>query len=360
VLTATGHVRICRAYYHCRSCGQGECPADAQLGLEGRYSPAVRQMVALAGILQSFGRSEDLLRRLSGLRVSHESARTLTEQQGGQLEARHESSRPVASIEAEVGWDFSLPDREGKSFPGTVAYLGLDAFAVPILDAAGKRAWNMMYVGLLDDPRKEHTIYLTGYDQRSLAEQMRAYAIGFRLGTADRVVALTDGGNGLEGALSGHFGGKVEFILDFWHASEHLHAWAKCRYGDANSAAKAWAEEAIGRMRDGGGEALLSWLREQRLPEDVSEAIREEWRKLQGYLENNVHRMNYPEYRRQGLDIGSGPTEAGCKIVGQRLKGAGMKWERPHSSQVAALRALYLRGEGLWDAFFERSEKLAA
>jgi hypothetical protein len=317
-------------------------------------------MVSLAGIVPSFGRSEDLLRRLSGLRVGHESARTLTEQQGAQLEARHESSRPVASIEAEACWDFSLPDQEGESFPGSVAYLGLDAFAVPILDAAGKRAWNMRYVGLLDDPRKEHTIYLTGYDQRSLAEQMRAYAIGFKFGVADRVIALTDGGNGLEGALSGHFGGKVEFILDFWHASQHLHTWAKARHEDGTAEASAWAEEAVGRMRTEGGEGLLSWLRGQNLPEGVSATVREEWRKLQGYVENNVHRMNYPEYRRQGLDIGSGPTEAGCKIVGQRLKGAGMKWERPHSSQVAALRALYLSSEGLWEAFFEEREKLAA
>jgi hypothetical protein len=78
-------------------------------------------------------------------------------------------------------------------------------------------------------------------------------------------------------------------------------------------------------MRSEGGPGLLEWLRTQSLEADISESIREEWRKLHGSIENNVHRMNDPRYRTEGLDIGSGPTEAGCKIMGQRLKGCGMK-----------------------------------
>ena len=45
-----------------------------------------------------------------------------------------------------------------------------------------------------------------------------------------------------------------------------------------------------------------------------------------GYFENNRHRTDYPSYRQKGWDIGSGPTEAGCKIIGERLKGSGMRW----------------------------------
>jgi hypothetical protein len=54
--------------------------------------------------------------------------------------------------------------------------------------------------------------------------------------------------------------------------------------------------------------------------------VREELRKLIGYFENNRHRTDYPRYRACGWDIGSGPTEAGCKIIGERLKGSGMRW----------------------------------
>ena len=103
----------------------------------------------------------------------------------------------------------------------------------------------------------------------------------------------------------------------------------------------------------------MAWLESQRLESDASETLQEGWRRLQGYVRNNVNRMKYPQYRRDGLDIGSGPTEAGCKIVGQRLKGCGMKWDQPNSRHIAALRALYLSGEGFWDAFFDRTTAIA-
>lgn len=358
-MTVNGHLQLSRAYYHCSSCGVGESPADAQWGLQGRYSPAVCELVSLTSILEPFRKGEDLLERLSGLKVSHESARTLTETLGAQLEAQHQQLEPVASVAPDQLWDWTLPSQEGVSFPGTVAYVGLDAFAVPILGAGGKREWKMMYVGLLYNPKKDHTIYLTGYDQHRLAEQMRSYALAFGLGQAQRVIALTDGGNGLESTLTRYFGGNVECLLDFWHASQHLHHWAKLRYGEGTEKAEIWAEAAISRMRREGGCGLLVWLESQPLEPDASETLIEAWRRLHGYVSNNVHRMNYPDYRRDGLDIGSGPTEAGCKIVGQRLKGCGMKWDQPHSSQLAALRALYLSGEGLWDAFFDRTNPIA-
>jgi hypothetical protein len=37
--------------------------------------------------------------------------------------------------------------------------------------------------------------------------------------------------------------------------------------------------------------------------------------------------MRYAEFRRQGLFVGSGVAEAGCKtVIGQRLKQSGMRW----------------------------------
>ena len=75
-------------------------------------------------------------------------------------------------------------------------------------------------------------------------------------------------------------------------------------------------------------------------------------RKLLGYVEGNEHRMDYPHYRSQGWDIGSGPTEAACKIVGARLKGSGMRWVVEGAAQVAPLRALYQSGADAWDTFW--------
>ena len=74
----------------------------------------------------------------------------------------------------------------------------------------------------------------------------------------------------------------------------------------------------------------------------------------------NGHRADYPGYRARGWDVGSGPTEAGCKVLQGRLKGAGMRWGVSGSEQVGALKALYASGEGLWDAFWAQPQRPAA
>ena len=70
--------------------------------------------------------------------------------------------------------------------------------------------------------------------------------------------------------------------------------------------------------------------------------------------------LDYPSYRARGWDIGSGPTEAGCKIIGERLKGSGMRWVEDGAATVAALRALYVSGSNLWDGFWDQPQRLAA
>src|SRR5262249_36617731 len=107
--------------------------------------------------------------------------------------------------------------------------------------------------------------------------------------------------------------------------------------------------------------ALLARLAKEDLPADACEEVQEEWRRLRGYFEANEHRTDYPEYRRRGWDIGSGPVEAECKVLAGRLKHGGMKWLETGAEEVAGLRALYHSGDALWDAFWEqRRQRLAS
>jgi hypothetical protein len=306
--------------------------------------------LALAGNQVPFRQAAELARQLGGLRLSASTTRRRTEEAGGRLRRRHQDEQPIRPARLRP-WDFSLPQRDGQSFEGTVAYLGIDAFAVP---TRGKEEaaidWRMLYVGLLYSPDKEHTAYLADFDREAVARQMRLYASVFGLGRAERLVAITDGGNGLQELLHRHFSAGVVCVLDFWHAAEHVHGYAKLRYGAASS----WAARAVGVMREQGGAALLKLLQQEELPPGCGAEVSESLRKLCGYVSENVHRMKYPEYRERGWDIGSGPTESGCKLLGSRLKGTGMRWEECPSSEVAALRALEASGEGLWDAFWKQ------
>ena len=58
-----------------------------------------------------------------------------------------------------------------------------------------------------------------------------------------------------------------------------------------------------------------------------------------GYFVHNIERMQYRTFRRQGLFIGSGVIEAGCKtVIGSRCKKSGMFWGRrgPKTSWLCA------------------------
>jgi len=300
-------------------------------------------------VLESFRVSaDDLLRRFCGARLCASTARGATKKAGEKLAQRQQQGDVVAPPSV-LPWDFSL---EGHSH--TVAYLGLDAFSVPIqLSGGAKAEGRMLYVAILYTPDKSNSHYLVDFDLDRLAGQMRQAAIRFGLGQANQLIALTDGGNGLREALRRHFWEDLLCILDWYHASEHLHDYAKALHGQGSSQAAAWANQAKGILYEQGGTALLAHLRGQQAPADG--AVAEELRKLIGYFANNEHRTDYPSYRGHGWDIGSGPTEAACKVVGARLKGSGMRWLEEGAAQVAPLRALYLSGLEVWDAFWALS-----
>ena len=175
-------------------------------------------MVCLAGALGSFrDAAEDLLRRLAGVRLSASTVLRATERAGEQLQQQQRQG-DVAVPPKPTDWNFTVPKHAH-----TAAYLGLDAFSVPIQGPGGKKADSrMLYVGLLYTPDKKQTHYLVDFDLDQLARQMRRAAIALGLSRADQVLAISDAGNGLEAALKRHFWDSLLCILDWYHAAQHL------------------------------------------------------------------------------------------------------------------------------------------
>ena len=173
-------------------------------------------------------------------------------------------------------------------------------------------------------------------------------------GRAERWVALTDGGNGLDDLMDVFFPRAVR-ILDFYHAAEHLGDLAKAYLGGDATAAEALTEQWSHQMKQEGGGAILATLEALDLSGRSAAAL-EAHRQVTGYVRNNLHRMDYPRYRQEGWQIGSGHIEAACKtVVNQRLKQSGMRWGSDGADAVCHLRALYEGESGQWDAFWDRS-----
>src|ERR1700730_8090492 len=71
------------------------------------------------------------------------------------------------------------------------------------------------------------------------------------------------------------------------------------------------------------------------------------YEKAYGYLRDHIRHLDYTEYRRNHLPIGSGVTEAACKTVfSQRLKRSGMAWSEEGGQRIVDLRVIGLSGEG--------------
>ena len=98
---------------------------------------------------------------------------------------------------------------------------------------------------------------------------------------------------------------------------------------------------------------LVEWLREIAAEYMAAQpGLAEQIASQADYFEANAHRMRYPEFREQGLFVGSGVIEAGCKsIAGVRLKQSGMFWTVRGANAIIALRCCRFNGrfEDFWE-----------
>ena len=79
----------------------------------------------------------------------------------------------------------------------------------------------------------------------------------------------------------------------------------------------------------------------------MTKAQKAEYWKAYKYVRRHRRLMDYQGYRRRGLPIGSGVTEAACKTVfTQRFKRSGMRWQNESGQVILDLRLIHL--SGIW------------
>jgi hypothetical protein len=367
LLSILGPLTIERGYYHCRSCHHGNCPGDVAFGLDqSDLTSGAAELATLAGTLDNFARAaEVILPKMSGIALAESTVERTTETVGAEL--GHAIEAKVAFDEARA-WDWHK-DAEGM----TCAYVSIDLTGIAKQGPGGAAAeGEMVAVGMVDNPvpddpqqwakpqgrvpdwQARYVASLEG--QEAVAEPLRHLAGQVGIGGAQRWIAICDGGAGLEDLLRSHFGRLDAVILDFYHASEHLGDFAKAWCpGEAEATHAVWAH----RLKHEGGAAMLTFL--EGLDLDRHPRARPAWEEVVTYFRNQVHRMDYPTYRSKGWQIGSGPVEAACKtVIGQRMKGSGMRWGHEGADAVAHLRALLVSEPGQWEAFWRNRRRNAA
>jgi hypothetical protein len=108
-----------------------------------------------------------------------------------------------------------------------------------------------------------------------------------------------------------------------------------------------WAEK---RRKELNGGDVNRVIQARRKLSPSTEHEKEICDKAAGYFQKNKERMKYDEFRRQGLFVGSGVVEAGCRtVIGQRLKQSGMHWTVNGANSIIALRCCFLSNR--WENF---------
>ena len=245
IVSLLDEVRLERAYYHCKYCGHGYFPWDEELSLASqRYTLGVREITALAGIQESFGKAaERTLQKLAGLRLSESTVQRLTESAGQTLSQKLAAGQRFGSARP---WSWHR-DARGKK----CAYVSVDWTGILMHGPdAAKAEGRMVAVGMVFNPQPrppqsderklsmpcDGVRYLAGlYTLEELGSQMRRQGGQVGMDAAELWIALTDGGNGLENFVDVNFPGAVK-ILDFQHPAGRLSLLAKLVDDDESAA----------------------------------------------------------------------------------------------------------------------------
>jgi hypothetical protein len=144
-----------------------------------------------------------------------------------------------------------------------------------------------------------------------------------------------------------------QWIVDFYHAAQYVGKLAKLLF-DEEKAQQAWARRMRHVLRDkhGGALRVLASAAQHHGKAKLSGKEEEKYQTAYNYLLKYSGSMDYRKYKRAGLPLGSGVTEAGCKVVfTQRFKESGMTWSLEGGEVILRLRLAVL--SDIWDEAYQ-------
>ena len=183
----------------------------------------------------------------------------------------------------------------------------------------------------------------------AFGNRIDAEALRRGLEGAQRVCVIGDAAPWIWNIAEEHFYRAIQ-IIDLYHAQEHYWTVARAVFGGHQEKLKQWTERRRKELNEGKVEFVIKAIRRLAVSNPAHVEIAES---EIAYFEKNKHRMRYAEFRRQGLFVGSGVVEAGCRtVIGQRLKQSGMHWTVKGANNIIALRCCILSNR--WEDFWEQ------
>ncbi len=341
-------------------------PLEIHLGLEvGLCTPALTERVALAGAATTQNAVLATLKRDHGVCWSVSTLRKVIASVAAGMEP-HRHDAAVAQI---LGWLEQALQSRGCRKP--VLAVGRDGLMLPIRGEECYREGATGTVTVYDrQKRRLGTVYLGRMPeagQETLSQQLTALledVFGQWTGPLPRLAYITDGGyqqtryyrKVLRRMSAPRSPGEKlnwEWVIDYYHACEYIYKMAEAMFRDGRQA-RGWAQKMCRWLKTKprgiyrvlhSAAGILQWRM-------VASAKRKQYRDAYNYLRKRIRFLDYYQYRRDHLPIGSGVTEAACKTVfTQRLKQSGMMWKLEGGQWIVDLRVIQL--SGIWSQVYQ-------
>lgn len=351
-LTSVGEVTVGRRYYASRDCSCKSVPWDQWAGIPQGHKLTVqaRRMVTLAGSGCSFDEASEKLLELCHLPVSNDVIRQVCNEEGEQA-ARWMKTAPQAV-------------QQMAQTPGELEFYS-DGVHVNTVDG-----WREMRISVFAKREATEPAQPAQWGKRVLEQPgcrvawaaiAPSHVIGSswrnmlkHLGLEDtpRLSVLGDGARWIWDEAAKRFKVivKVDWVVDVYHVSEHVHGCAQKMFGMNTPQAKQWGTAQVEQLIEMEGPKFIDHLCEHRATV-MAPKSRDALGGLIGYLSENRDSLWYRRRLAEGLPIGSGLVEGTCKnVVGKRLKLNNARWRVRRAEHMAALRCLHY--SKLWEPYW--------
>ena len=403
--TAFGEVGYQRPYGTCDRCGISYAPMDCGLGIPPTGGSVTRtELVCHAAVTaHAFGVAAEILRKHDKIGLSDQQVRRISETEGKRLvEERQQevkafrAGKPVVGPEkaadlivvvADGGRiqtrqsDDSQQNKEAIRQADESGGFRRDADEESQRKEKKRGIWKEDKVGAVYEatPQKDpdareaddydgakaqmKTFVATLSNWEEFGWMLCVEALNRGYARAREKLFLSDGASCLRTLRETHFS-DATFILDWYHAVEHLADCAQAAFGEATEEYVRWYKRMKTKLWTGDIDSIIRAIEKESArvgkpkPNENESSPRVILHRNAGYFTDNRAGMDYPRFRAEGWPIGSGVAEGSVKQFGIRMKGTEKFWNGFEcgmgAEEMLALLALQRSEDGRWDHHWRR------
>ena len=296
-----------------------------------QISPLLQELMVYAGQQDCYGNSNEILKKFLDIDLGSTQVYRLTDTYGEQLanEGLNERCMPIAdkndTLYVELDGSMVLTREDGWK----EVKLGRLFKSSDCVKKDGKTpGWIK---------KSQYLAYLGGCGE--FTDMLYKLITPYQK-SGPRLVFLSDGAKWIKNWIEDSFDGAVS-ILDYYHALEYLHEFAKNHFKDEH-ARRIWTSVQQALLLSSQLEQVMDNI-EKLAPK--SEAAN----KILEYYRANQDRMDYKSYKQMGIGIiGSGAIESAHRtVIQKRMKLSGQRWTKQGAQHMLNLRVVHMNGQ--WD-----------